>query len=67
MRDSLFKQIDMDKKSEQEAKVPQTAGHPSGDKNNPFENGQTVDQEVQQAQEELEKEQQFKEAQTERD
>lgn len=35
--------------------------------NNPFGNGQRIDDEVQEAKEELEKEQQFKEAQTERD
>lgn len=34
---------------------------------NPFENHQSVDQDIQQSQEELEKEQQFKEALTERD
>ena len=57
----------MDNKREQENKVPQTAQHPSGDANNPFENGLNADQEIQQAQEELDKEQEFKEAQTERD
>jgi hypothetical protein len=34
---------------------------------NPFENNQSAEQDIQQSQEELEKEQQFKEAQTERD
>ena len=57
----------MDNKREQENKVPQTAQHPSGDASNPFENGLNADQEIQQAQEELDKEQEFKEAQTERD
>ena len=45
-----------------------TADNPSGTPlGNPFENNQPVDQDIQQAGEELEKEQQFKEAQTERD
>ena len=35
--------------------------------NNPFENHQSVEQDVQRSRDELEKEQQFKEAQTERD
>ena len=34
---------------------------------NPFENGKTIDQEVEQAKDKLNKEQEFKEAQTERD
>lgn len=47
---------------------PQTAGNPQGAPvSNPFENNRPVDDEIQQASEELEKEQQFKEAQTERD
>ncbi|HUC82426.1 MAG TPA: hypothetical protein VMR70_16085 [Flavisolibacter sp.] len=47
---------------------PQTAGNPHGTPvSNPFENNRPVDDEIQQASEELEKEQQFKEAQTERD
>jgi len=46
----------------------QTTGNPSLESaNNPFENNQPVEQDVRQAKEELEKEQQFKEAQTERD
>ena len=46
----------------------QTADNPSGEPlGNPFENGKRADDEIQQAREELEKEQQFKEAQTERD
>jgi hypothetical protein len=46
----------------------QTAENPSGEPlGNPFENGKPVDDEIKQASEELEKEQQFKEAQTERD
>jgi len=46
----------------------QTADNPSGTPlGNPFENNQSVDQDIQQAGEDLEKEQQFKEAQTERD
>jgi len=57
----------MDNRNEQDKKVPQSAEHPSGNANNPFENGQKADQEVELAKEELEKEQQFKEAQTERD
>ena len=36
-------------------------------RSNRFENGQKVDQEIQLAEEEIEKEQEFKEAQTERD
>ena len=35
--------------------------------NNPFENNQPVDQEIELAKDELEKEQEFKQAQTERD
>jgi hypothetical protein len=57
----------MENRNEQDNKTPQTASNPSGNANNPFENGQKVDQEVELAKEELEKEQQFKEAQTERD
>jgi hypothetical protein len=46
----------------------QTADNPSGDPvSNPFTNNRAVDDEIQEAGEELEKEQQFKEAQTERD
>lgn len=41
--------------------------NPAGKVTNPFENHQPVEQDIQQSQEELEKEQQFKEAQTERD
>ena len=56
------------KNQEQNRPQQQTADNPSGEPlGNPFENEKTVDQEVQLAQEELEKEQQFKEAQTERD
>lgn len=55
-------------RNEQNKPQPQTAENPTGDTvSNPFENNKPVDQEVQLAQEELEKEQQFKEAQTERD
>jgi hypothetical protein len=59
----------MDNKiQERNRQQQQTADNPSGEPlGNPFENGKTVDQEVKLAQEELEKEQQFKEAQTERD
>lgn len=47
---------------------PQTAGNPSGEKvSNPFDNNRRVDDEIQEAKEELEKEQAFKKAQTERD
>lgn len=47
---------------------PQTASNPAGKPaSNPFENDQTADRDVQGAAEELDKEQQFKEAQTERD
>ena len=68
MRDSLFyKTRVMENRNEKDIKAPQTASNPSGDVHNPFENGQQIDQEIQKAQEELEKEQQFKEAQTERD
>jgi hypothetical protein len=44
----------------------QAPTQPSGDKN-PFENKQPVEKDIEQSAEELEKEQQFKEAQTERD
>lgn len=37
------------------------------DPTNPFENGQTSDQDIKQNESELDREQQFKEAQTERD
>lgn len=63
----VLNNTDMDNRNEQDKKVPQSAEHPSGNANNPFENGQKADQEVELAKEELEKEQQFKEAQTERD
>ncbi|HYO20881.1 MAG TPA: hypothetical protein VER36_00660 [Flavisolibacter sp.] len=53
---------------EQNKPQQQTAENPSGEPlGNPFENGRPVDDEIQQASEELSKEQQFKEAQTERD
>jgi hypothetical protein len=46
----------------------QTPDNPSGSAiSNPFENGQKADQEIELAKDELEKEQAFKEAQTERD
>jgi hypothetical protein len=55
-------------RNEQNKPQPQTAENPTGESvENPFENNKSVDQDVQLAQEELEKEQQFKEAQTERD
>lgn len=54
--------------NEQNKPQPQTAENPTGDPiGNPFENNKTVEQDVQLAKEELEKEQQFKEAQLERD
>lgn len=50
------------------APQPQTQDNPAGKPvSNPFENNRPVDDEIQQAGEELDKEQQFKEAQTERD
>lgn len=69
MRDSLFKNTEMKKRNNQaDQSQQQTADDPARESNsNPFENGQTADQEIQQAEEELEKEQQFKEAQSERD
>ena len=57
----------MNNQKDKDKNVSQTAENTSGNAANPFENGVKVDQEVQLAQEELEKEQQFKEAQTERD
>ena len=46
----------------------QTPDNPAGEPvSNPFTNGRPVDDEIAEASEELEKEQQFKEAQTERD
>ena len=47
---------------------PQTAANPEGKPvTNPFENNQSADWDVEEAKEELEKEQEFKEVQTERD
>ena len=47
---------------------PQTEANPEGKTvTNPFENNQSADRDIEQAKEELEKEQEFKEAQTERD
>ena len=57
----------MNDRNEKDNKAGQTADRSQERTNNPFANEQKVDQEVQLAQEELEKEQQFKEAQTERD
>ena len=57
----------MDKRKEQDSNTIQTTGNSPETQSNPFENGVKVDQEIQLAQEELEKEQEFKEAQTERD
>ena len=58
----------MNDRNEKDNKAGQTADSSQERTiNNPFANEQKVDQEVQLAQEELEKEQQFKEAQTERD
>ena len=57
----------MNNRQDQDSKTKQTPDNPSVSTANPFENGQKVDQEIQQAEEELQKEQQFKEAQTERD
>ena len=46
----------------------QTAENPSGDAViNPFENNQSVDKDIEQSKEAMDKEQQFKEALTERD
>lgn len=70
VRDSLFQSTNMDIGNNNSANQPQqqTAENPSGAPlGNPFENNTPVDQEIHQSQEELEKEQQFKEAQTERD
>lgn len=59
--------MDNDKK-EPSAPQPQTAANPSGEPvNDPLTNGQGADRSGQQAGGESEKEQQFKEAQTERD
>jgi hypothetical protein len=59
----------MEKLNEQDPKPQQqTAQNPEGEPiGNPFENSQASDKDVQQSKQELENEQQFKEAQTERD
>ena len=59
----------MDNRNKQEQKPQQqTPENPSGSAiGNPFENNQSVNNDIEQAKEELEKEQEFKEAQTERD
>jgi hypothetical protein len=59
----------MEKREKQEKKpLQQTAENPSGSSvGNPFENNQSVNNDLEIAREELEKEQEFKEAQTERD
>ena len=59
----------MDNKEKQEKKpMQQTADNPSSsDLGNPFENNQSVKNDLDLAKEELEKEQEFKEAQRERD
>jgi hypothetical protein len=52
----------------QEAKPQrQTADNPSGEAINPFENNQPVEKDIEQSKEAMDKEQQFKEVQTERD
>lgn len=55
-----------EQKNDRSQPQKQTASNPSGIEN-PFENKQSASLDVEQAEEELEKEQQFKEAQTERD
>ena len=56
------------KETEQNRPQPQTVTNPSGEPiGNPFKNKRSADQDLAQAGEDLEKEQQFKEAQTERD
>jgi hypothetical protein len=51
-----------------QSRQPQTSGNSPGETvSNPFDNNRRVDDEIQEAKEELEKEQEFKEAQTERD
>jgi len=58
----------METRDDQSRPQQQTAENPSGEPlGNPFENNQSAEQDIQQAQDSLEKEQQFKEAQTERD
>ena len=59
----------MDNRNSQEKKpLQQAAENPTSNAtDNPFDNNVPVDQEIQEAQEELDKEQTFKEAQSERD
>lgn len=57
----------MNNNKEENSKGKQTTQNTSGSENNPFENGQTAEQEIKASQEQLEKEQAFKTAQTERD
>lgn len=58
----------MEHKNTQDRPQQQTAENPSERSGgNPFENKQTVEQDLEQAGEALDNEQQFKEAQTERD
>lgn len=58
----------MNKNNEKGRPQQQTAENPSGKPlENPFENKQSGEKDIEQAKDELEKEQQFKEAQRERD
>lgn len=58
----------MDNKNKADNNREQVAQNPSTQQtNNPFENNRTVENDIQQSQEELENEQTFKEASTERD
>ena len=59
----------MENREKQDNKLQQqTPENPSGSTvSNPFENKQSVNNDLEMAKEELEKEQEFKEAQTERD
>ena len=51
----------------EESQRQNTASSPAGESKNPFENKQSVEQDLARSEEALENEQQFKEAQTERD
>jgi hypothetical protein len=58
----------MDNKNKPANDREQAAQNPSAEQvSNPFENNRSVDNDIEQAQEELENEQTFKEASTERD
>lgn len=65
---SFVKDKYMDNKNKADNNREQVAHNPSTQKtNNPFENNRTVENDIQESQEELENEQTFKEASTERD